>query len=226
MRTTILMAGLLAGLAGTALLAQTATALEAEMNAPTTGTEAQATEPTGTTGAGNEAASRFGLHGDGGRMGVPGLAPLETYDADSDGTITEAEIETGRAERFVQADVDGNGALSADELIAMEEAIHEEVRQAQATSRASAIITRMDDNGDGLLQAEELQARTPQLAPIFDELDIDNSGGISQAELEASHPQRDGDEDRFGRGGHSHGDSDGPQGRRGGFMGGVMGDQG
>ena len=150
---------------------------------------------------------------------LPGLAPLQTYDTDGDGTITEAEIEARRAERFTAADANGDGALSAEELIAMEEAIREEVRQTHATAQATAAITRMDDNGDGLLQAEELEARAPQIAPIFDELDTDNSGGISRAELEASHPQRDRDEDGVGLGGHSHGDSDGPQGGPGGFMG-------
>jgi hypothetical protein len=145
-------------------------------------------------------------------MGVPGLAPLETYDADGDGTVTQEEIEGGRAERFSAADADGDGALSAEELIAMEEAIGQEARLA----RAVAVVARMDDNGDGLLQVEELEARTPQIAPLFDELDTDSDGSISLAEMEAGHPpQGDG---ASGRGGHGRGHSS-----RGGFMGGLFG---
>lgn len=190
------MASLLAGLAGTALLAQTATE-EPAVEAPAAGTATpEATE------AGDTGAAALGRRGDRPSRGVPGLAPLELYDTDEDGTITQSEIETCRAECFAAADANGDGALSSEELIALEEAIREEMRQARATARAAAAITRMDDNGDGLLQAEELEARTPPLAPIFDELDADNDGGISQAELEAGRPARGGPQGGFGRGRH------------------------
>lgn len=219
MRTTIQMACLLAGLAGTTLLAQTATQ-EPATEAPATETpeaaapeaDTQAPAKRATTGT-DEPADFTSRRGRG--MGVPGLAPLETYDADGDGTVTREEIETGRADRFAAADADGDGALSAGELIAMEEVIQEEVRLA----RAAAVVTRMDDNGDGLLQNEELEARLPQIAPLFDELDTDKDGGISQAELEARRPQRG--EGGFGHGGHGRGP--GGDGPRGGFMGGLFG---
>jgi hypothetical protein len=211
----ILTAGLLAGLAGTTLLAQTATQEEA----PATETPEAATPEADTQASAERAATGTDEPGDfaprrGRGTGVPGLAPLETYNADGDGTVTQEEIETGRAERFAGADVDGDGALSAGELIAMEEAIQEELRLA----RAAAVVTRMDDNGDGLLQAEELEARTPQIAPLFDELDSDGDGGISLAEMEAGRPQRG--EGGFGRGGHGRGHAGGT---RGGFRGGLFG---
>ena len=215
MRTTILMAGLLASLAGTALLAQTTTEEPATQAPATEAPETAASEvDTATTVETTERdmddAARFGPRGRRDR-GVPGLAPLETYDADDDGIVTREEVETGRAARFAAADADGDGALSPEELIAMEEAILEEARLA----RAAAVVTRMDDNGDGLLQAGELEARTPRIAPLFDELDTDGDGGISQAEMEARRPQRG--EGGFGRG-HGHGNGD-----RGGFMGRLFG---
>ena len=210
MRATILMAGLLAGLAGTALLAQTTSPDASGGAAPETGTVEPGTA-TGATGeVGEGRAADLGPRGHGSGAGVPGLAPLETYDTDGDGIITQAEIEARRAERFAQADGDGDGALSAEELIAMEEAIREEVRQARALAQANEAIARMDDNGDGRLQSEELEARTPRVAPIFDRLDTDNDGGISQTELEADHSGRDGRSEGFGRG--AHGQGNGPLG--------------
>lgn len=145
-------------------------------------------------------------------MGVPGLAPIQSYDADQDRTVTQQEIGAGRTERFAAADANGDDALSAEELLAMEEAIREEVRLA----RAAEAVARMDDNGDGLLQTEEMDARMPPLAPIFDELDTDGDGGISQLELEAGRPGRDGDGDGVRHGRHSH--EGGLRGERGGLM--------
>lgn len=210
MQKTILIVGLLAGLAGTALLAQTATAPE---EAATAAPEAGTTNPDISATGGNSSSpgghGGFDMAGHG-SMGVPGLAPIESYDTNGDGTIRQDEIEARRAERFAQADANSDGALSAEELIAMEEAIREEVRQARAKAQATEIITRMDDNGDGLLQAEELEARTPLLAPMFDQFDLDNDGGISQVELEGDHSGRVGRNGDFGPG--RHGQGSGPLG--------------
>ena len=194
MRTTILLAGLLAGLTGSAVLAQAVTAPEAETPQPgTAAPESAAPEmvPTGPMGEGG--------------FGVPGLAPLELYDTDGDGSVTQAEIEEGRTARFTRADADGDGALSATELLVLEDAIRQEARLA----RAAQVVTRMDDNGDGLLQAEEIEARTPRVAPLFDRLDADGDGGISQAEMEAARPLR-GEGNGLGRG-------HGPRGERQGW---------
>lgn len=156
--------------------------------------------------------SLSGAQGPHSELGVPGLAPLATYDVDGDGIITEAEIEVKKAERFEAADASGDGALSPEELIAMEAAIREEARQVQALAHASEVVTRMDDNRDGLLQAEELEARTPRLAPLFDQFDTNNDGGISQAEREVGHAGRGSDDDEA-----NHGDLGGPEGERDGL---------
>ena len=122
---------------------------------------------------------------------------------------------------FAEADADANGGLSAEELIAMQEALREEARQAAAARRIAAI----DDNADGLLQAQEIEARRPRIAPIFDRLDSDGDGGISQAELDAAGPFGRSDGDGFGRGGHgrSHGPRGDGEGWGRGFMGGLFG---
>ncbi|EPX87293.1 EF hand/EF-hand domain pair [Rubellimicrobium thermophilum DSM 16684] len=130
-------------------------------------------------------------HGDGWGPGdLPNMAPLahEFYDTDGDGRITREEIEARKAQRFAEADANGDGALSPEELVALEEAIRQEMRLARATRQ----IARMDDNGDGLLQAEELEERTPRLAPIFDRLDADGDGALTVEELGAGRPGRSG----------------------------------
>ena len=141
---------------------------------------------------------------DGRDSGPVGLAPLESYDVDGNGIITQQEVTARKAERFAAADANGDGALSPEELIVLEDVIREEVRLA----RAARGVERMDDNGDGLLQADELEARSPRLAPIFDELDTDGDDGISLDELSTGGPRHD-------RGPHGFmGDGFGP-GRRG-----------
>ena len=188
MRKAALMAGLLAALAGTGALAQ-----EAGPEAVVPPDPAEAEE-------GLRVPHR------GARGGLPGLAPIETYDADGDGIVTQGEIEAGRTARFAEADANGDGALSPAEVIAMEEAMQAEARLARAT-RA---VETMDDDGDGLLQAGELEARQPPLAPIFDRLDADGDDGISLEEIEAARSAR-GERGGgflhgfFGRGGRGHG---------------------
>lgn len=207
MRTTILITGLLAGLAGGGALAQETTPPDAGTTAPGVpqqpGAEDLRTlmeemrELMGRMGGmpGHGGAEGMGPMGDArmdgphggdemGRMGdVPNTAPLALaiYDTDGDGRITAEEIEARKAARFAEADADGDGGLSPEELVALDEAIRMEVQLARAAQR----IERFDDNGDGLLQSEEIEARTPRIAPIFDRLDTDGDGGISQEELGA-----------------------------------------
>ncbi|HVG49476.1 MAG TPA: hypothetical protein VM899_15235 [Rubellimicrobium sp.] len=222
MRTTILMAGLLAGLTGAAALAQTATPdatapAQADPATPDAGSQPPTPDELrdmmgemremmdrmgampgmGDMGPRGDRADmgRMGDMGPGGLMdgigpmdGPPNVAPLalSIYDTDGDGRITAEEIEARKAARFAAADADGDSGLSAEELVSLEQAIRQEVEVARAETR----LQRFDDNGDGLLQAEEIEARTPRLAPIFDRLDTDGDGGITQEELDAGQDQR------------------------------------
>lgn len=223
MRTTILMAGLLAGLTGAAALAQTATPdatvpAQADPVTPDVGSPPPSPdELRDMMGEMRDMMDRMGGMPAGGDMGhgspagemgpmdgPPNMAPLALaiYDTDGDGRITAEEIEARKAARFAAADADGNGGLSAEELVSLQEAIRLEIEEARAATR----LARLDDNGDGLLQAEEIEARTPRLAPIFDRLDTDGDGGITQEELDAGQDQRGGG--------------------RGGFLGRIMGGPG
>ncbi len=207
MKITVLMAGVAAALAGTAVLAQVAAAPDQAAPPAPEATAPAAPNVTPDGAPAPELADRGGP-GRGpmdamARGDVPNMGPLsiEALDADGDGAVTPAEVEARKAARFAQADADGDGGLSAEELVALEDIVRDEARAV----RAAAQVATMDDNGDGLLQAVEIEERTPRLQPIFDRLDADGDGGISQAELDAARPAR----------GEGFGPDEGPGGGRG-----------
>lgn len=100
---------------------------------------------------------RHGGHGDRGmRMGGMGMGmgnmqdnPVyQSFDADKDGTVTAAELETGLAALHAEYDADGNGMLSEGEFAAL---------FAQVTrSMATRPFTTLDADGDGQISAEEM----------------------------------------------------------------------
>jgi Ca2+-binding EF-hand superfamily protein len=123
---------------------------------------------------------------------------LERFDTNGDGQVTEAEIAEARAARFSDADANGDGLLSAEEMAAMAET-ERETRRARGIER---MIERHDANGDGLLSAEELAEAGPGTR-IFERLDANEDGVITEEELAEARP--------FGRGGHRSG-GHGPRG--------------
>lgn len=114
------------------------------------------------------------------------------------------------AERFGDADTDGDGMLSRDEMVAR--------MTERATGRIEARVDRMiehhDGDGDGMLTLEELRAGPA--GRMFDRLDADGDGAISREEFAKmremhhgkghgqSHGKRHGDGDGAGRHGKQH----------------------
>ncbi|MHB9880615.1 EF-hand domain-containing protein [Pacificimonas sp. ICDLI1SI03] len=113
---------------------------------------------------------------------------FQKMDADSDGTVTEAEVKAARetmmAERsgkmFAKADTDGNGAISEAEWNAMAE--KRGGKRAGARHKGGNMMMRADADGDGRITLAE--AKAPAL-DRFDRADTDKDGTVTAAERRA-----------------------------------------
>jgi Ca2+-binding EF-hand superfamily protein len=103
--------------------------------------------------------------------------------------LSPEELQAQGAAHFTDVDTNGDGGLSAEEMIA--------AADQRAADRAARMIARFDANGDGILQIEEMPMRgQDRAARMFDRVDADEDGLISEAEFEAV-------KEHFGgRGGH------------------------
>ncbi|MFN3824176.1 MAG: EF-hand domain-containing protein [Pseudorhodobacter sp.] len=127
-----------------------------------------------------EAQSRTPGAGPGAMMGnMGGAFDFAEADADGDGKVTQEELRAWRAARAAALDADGDGRISEDELVAAAMAAAE----TRARMRAQRMIARFDTDGDGALSAAELLAGGQMLATMFDRIDRDNDGAITEAEL-------------------------------------------
>lgn len=114
-----------------------------------------------------------------------GKAPdFATLDANGDGQITQAELRAAGEARFTATDTDGNGALSAEELIRSD--------AERAAERVTRMIERFDTNGDGELSLAEMPRRggKDRGAKMFERFDANGDGAISETEFEAMREAR------------------------------------
>ena len=123
------------------------------------------------------AAQTFAAGGGGGKMGKERPA-FETIDTDGDGTITMAEIKALSAARFAQVDTNADGNLDREELLA---AAADKAR-GNAEKHIDRMIAWQDENGDGVLSAEEMPS--DRLGKMFQRMDADGNGEISAEEYE------------------------------------------
>jgi Ca2+-binding EF-hand superfamily protein len=122
--------------------------------------------------------------------GQGGLAMLTRADANHDGAITRDEFLARPERMFERLDQDHDGTISAAELQqiradgqARREQFHERRQQGESNG------DHMDANGDAAISCSEYDARG---ASMFQRLDTNNDGRITQAEAEAARPHRDG----------------------------------
>lgn len=109
-------------------------------------------------------------------------ASFETLDADGSGGITIAEMQAAATARFAEADTNGDGILSADEITSKD--------TERAAKRVARMIEKRDANGDGQLSLAELQPNEDRVAKRFARVDADGNGAISQEEFEAMKKHR------------------------------------
>ena len=115
-----------------------------------------------------------------GPRGLGGIS-FETLDTNGDGQITAEELQAREQVRFEVADTNKDGTLSRSEL--------EAAAQARVTDRVSAMLVRLDANGDGVLTFEEVSQpgrhdrKSARFDRMFDRADADGSGGLSAEEF-------------------------------------------
>ena len=121
---------------------------------------------------------RGGDRGDRGQRGAMMMERFaEQFDTNGDGDITQEEIDAARAAQLVEFDADGDGSLSLDEyealwLDAMRDRMvdrfqaHDDDGDGVVTAEEfgeefTKIVERRDRNGDGVLNADDMQRRGP-----------------------------------------------------------------
>ena len=97
---------------------------------------------------------------------------FETYDTDGDGSLTQEEIDTARAAQLARFDTDKDGSLSLVEY----EALWLDAMRERMVDRFQS----HDDDGDGLITAEEFQEG---LDAIVSRMDRNGDGALSRDDM-------------------------------------------
>lgn len=95
-----------------------------------------------------------------------------SYDGNSDGTVTRAELEEGLRRQFMAADVNGDGRLDGPETRA------ENDRRFRANGTGASPL--IDWNQDGAVSFDEFATTARS---VFDELDRDHDGVLDRDEV-------------------------------------------
>lgn len=115
------------------------------------------------------------------RGGPPPM--LEEIDLNQDGNISKDEVSAHRAERFTNADANGDNLVTAEEF----EAFAEAERARKQEQRRAKRFARMDADGDGFITAAEHEAAADKrMDRMFDRIDTDGDGVITETEREAA----------------------------------------
>jgi len=101
-------------------------------------------------------------------------------DANTDGELSEQELQAHAARRFASVDANGDGALTPVEVAAS-------MRGHQKDD-----LLKFDTDGNGALNADELykigeSKKGKRASKRFDRLDANNSGDITLSEMQADH---------------------------------------
>ncbi len=137
------------------------------------------------------ASARGGFGGNPGLRG-PLAADFATLDVDGNGQITEEDLLARAGDRLAEADTDGNGVLDATELAAQigeRAALRMGPRGGDPTAWAEAMAKRVISNRDA---DDDGALSVAELSPdkgfgrMIDRFDTDDDNAISQAEFDAA----------------------------------------
>ena len=118
--------------------------------------------------------------------GSGGPSIFETFDANADGSLKQAEVDQFRADRLAKFDTNGDGQLTLEEYQALWlDAMRERMVDA---------FQRLDDDGDAVVTREEF---LEPFAQLVQRLDRNADGTVTQEEMRA---QREAHLDRRGAG--------------------------
>jgi Ca2+-binding EF-hand superfamily protein len=116
---------------------------------------------------------------------------FETLDRDSNGIVTQPEMEAARAERLGRMDTNGDGILSTEEFVAM--------HKARAERRAERMMARLDADKDGQVKIEELMQKQGR-KNMFARADANSDGQLTKEEFDEARARM---RDHRGRHGHT-----------------------
>jgi len=134
----------------------------------------------------------FRGHGDGhGKRGGRGMMReiLEKVDANGDGAVTQAEIDTFRSGMVTEADASGDGNISLDEF--------ETIYLQMVRNKMVDAFQRLDEDGDGMVTQAEMDAK---FGNVVERMDRNDDGKLDRAD------KRGHDRKGHGRDGSRHGD--------------------
>jgi hypothetical protein len=118
---------------------------------------------------------------------LAGEDKLDRLDADKDGKVTQAEYAAGAKTSFDKLDANADGKVTASQMDAAYTTTKPGVGAAQVPSSAEKIKT-LDTDGDGALSAVEHEAGS---RTMFDKLDADKDGSVTEAEIKAAHEAKE-----------------------------------
>jgi Ca2+-binding EF-hand superfamily protein len=101
-------------------------------------------------------------------------------DANGDGAISLAELQSARAKQLLGSDRDRDGRISRNEFVAFAPGTRPTAAAARLARRRAALFASLDANGDGYITRAELDAA---LKTLFLRLDANRNGRITPDEL-------------------------------------------
>lgn len=101
-----------------------------------------------------------------------GRQMMQSFDTNGDGSLTQAEIDAARADRFGQFDADGDGRLTLQEYEAL---WLDAMRQRMVDG-----FQRLDDDGDAIVTAEEF---VDPFAAVVERMDRNDDGMLNSDDM-------------------------------------------